>query len=128
MKVFVIGAGNVGSGQVRSAVKAGHQVSVLANDSNQLTELVAQTGATLVTTLAEGVKGADMVYLAVPASAVPKIAAELKPIIGNAVVIDGTNPLNATFSDLEYKGESGAADLQNLLPGVRKSRWRSWHF
>ena len=46
------------------------------------------------------------------------VAAELKPIIGNAVLIDGTNPLNSTYSDLEYEGESGAADLQALLPGV----------
>ena len=118
MKVFVIGAGNVGGGQVRSAVKAGHQVSVLANSSDQLAELVSQTGATLVTSLAEGAKGADLIYLAVPATAVAAIAAELRSVIGNAILVDGTNPLNATFSDLEYKGQSGAADLQDLLPEV----------
>jgi predicted dinucleotide-binding enzyme len=118
MKVFVIGAGNVGGGQVRSAVKAGHQVTVLANVSDQLAELVAETGATLATSIADGAKGADLVYLAIPSSAVAAVAAELKPVIGSAIVVDGTNPLNATFSDLEYKGESGAADLQALLPGV----------
>ena len=118
MKVFVIGAGNVGGGQVRSAVKAGHQVSVLASASNQLAELVAETGATLATSIADGAQGADLIYLAIPANAVAAVAAELKSGVGSAVVVDGTNPLNATFSDLEYKGESAAADLQALLPGV----------
>ena len=119
MKIFVIGAGNVGGGQIRLAIKAGHQVSVFAEPSEQLVELIAETGATHVNSIAEGAKGVDLVYLAIPASAVATVAAELKPVIGNAVLIDGTNPLNATFSDLEYKGESGAADLQALLPEVK---------
>lgn len=118
MKVFIIGAGNIGGAQVRSAVKAGHQVSVFAQGVQKLTELVAETGASSVSSVAEGTKGVDLVYLAIPASAVPAVAAELKPVIGSAVLIDGTNPLNATYSDLEYQGESGAADLQALLPDV----------
>ncbi len=118
MKVFVIGAGNVGGGQVRSAVKAGHQVSVFATSDEKLSELVAHTAAVRVSSIAEGAKGADLVVLAVPANSLVAIAAELKPVIGSAVLVDSTNVLNATFSDLEYKRESGAADLQDLLPDV----------
>ncbi|HEY3292882.1 MAG TPA: NAD(P)-binding domain-containing protein [Candidatus Nanopelagicaceae bacterium] len=118
MKIFVIGAGNVGGSQVRAAVKAGHQVSVYAETSERLSALVAETGATHARSIAEGALNADLVYLAVPGTAVAAVAAELKPVIGSAVVIDGTNPLNANYTDLEYKGESGAADLQTALPEV----------
>lgn len=118
MKIFVIGSGNVGGAQVRAAVKAGHQVSVYAESSEQLVELVAETGATHANSIAEGAKGVDLVYLAVPGSVVSTVATQLKPVVGKAVVIDGTNPLNASFSDLEYKGQSGAADLQEALPEV----------
>lgn len=118
MKIFVIGAGNVGGGQVRSAIKAGHQVTVFADGSQKLAEFVAETGATSASSVAEGAKDVDLVYLAIPAGAVSAVAAELKPVLGSAVLIDGTNPLNATYSDLEYQGESGAADLQALLPDV----------
>ena len=118
MKIFVIGAGNVGGGQVRSALKAGHRVSVFATPSESLEKLNAETGATRAVSVAAGAVGVDLVYLAIPANAVAAIATELKPVIGSAVVVDGTNPLNATYSDLEYQGQSGAADLQAALPGV----------
>jgi predicted dinucleotide-binding enzyme len=118
MKVFIIGAGNVGGGQVRSAIKAGHNVTVFDQPTEQFEALLTETGATKAASIAEGAKGADLVYLAVPAAVVASVAAELAPVIGNAVLVDGTNPLNATFSDLEYKGESAAADLQALLPNV----------
>lgn len=118
MKVFVIGAGNVGGGQVRSATKAGHEVSVYAESTERLGELVAETGAVRAKSIAEGAQNADLVYLAVPGTALASVVAQLKPVIGSAVVIDGTNPLNETFSDLNYKGESGAADLQAALPEV----------
>ena len=43
MNIFVIGAGNVGGGQVRSAVKAGHKVTVFAETSEKLTALTSET-------------------------------------------------------------------------------------
>ena len=118
MKIFVIGAGNVGGGQVRSAVKAGHDVTVFDQPTEQFEALLTETGAKKAASIAEGAKGVDLVYLAVPASVVASVAAELAPVIGSAVLVDGTNPLNSTFSDLEYKGESAAADLQAQLPNV----------
>ena len=62
---------------------------------------------TLVPTLPES---ADVVVLAVPHSAVDGIVRELGEALTGKVVVDATNPLNDTYSDLTT---SGVADLEH---------------
>lgn len=118
MKVFIIGSGNVGTAMATAAVAAKNDVSIYSTSPEKTAAAAEKSGAKVVGSFADGVKNADLVYLAVPGSAVASLAAELKPIISGKVVVDGTNPLNETYTDLAYKGESGAADLQVLLPGI----------
>ena len=59
-----------------------------------------------------------MVVLAVPHGAVADIAWELSDILTDKIVVDATNPLNATYTDLTTSGVSAGESLQEQLPGV----------
>jgi predicted dinucleotide-binding enzyme len=118
MRIAIIGAGNVGGALSAASVKAGHTVQIAAAHPEKATEVAAATGAVAAASNVAAVAGADLVVLAVPAGAVPTVAAELAGVLGGTPVVDSTNPLNATFSDLDIAGVSSAHDLQDLLPGV----------
>ena len=62
--------------------------------------------------------GADVVVLAVPHGAVAGIIAELGKALNGATVVDATNPLNDTYTDLVTSGTSAAENLQQQLPGA----------
>jgi predicted dinucleotide-binding enzyme len=117
MKIAVLGAGNVGSGLARAAVAAGHTVSITASTPDKAAAAAGDTGAQAAAGNASAVAGADLVVLAVPHGAVAGIAAEIRDEIVGVPVVDATNPLNDTYSDLVIEGDSAAADLQALIPG-----------
>jgi predicted dinucleotide-binding enzyme len=116
VKVFIIGSGNVGSAIAKASVAARHEVTIFSLTMAKLADTAATSGAHIVNSIGDGAKDADLVFLAIPASAVADVVTELKPVIGKATVVDATNPLNETYTDLAYKGQSAAADLQALLP------------
>ena len=115
MRVAIIGVGNVGKALGSAAVAAGHSVVLTASDPAHAVAAAQAVGATAAASNAEAVRGADLVVLAVPGGAVRAVAAEIADAVGSGVVVDSTNPLNATYSDLDIQGVSGAADLQALL-------------
>jgi len=117
MKIAVLGAGNVGAGLGRAAAAAGHTVVITASTPEKAAAVAADTGATAAAWNADAVAGVDLVVLAVPHTAVAAVAAELAGAASGIPVVDATNPLNATYSDLVIEGDSAAADLQALIPG-----------
>jgi predicted dinucleotide-binding enzyme len=117
MKIAVLGSGNVGSGLARAAVAAGHTVTLSASTPEKAEAAAADTGAVAASSNLAAVAGADLVVLAVPHSAVAGIAAEIGEQIVGTPIVDATNPLNDTYSDLVIEGDSAAADLQALVPG-----------
>jgi predicted dinucleotide-binding enzyme len=118
MRIAVIGSGNVGGGFARAAVRAGHEVVVTAAHPDKARTLADEVGAQAAGSNAEAVQGAQVVLLAVPGSAAPGVAAEVAPAASGAVLIDATNPLNATFSDLAIEGTSGAEAVQRAAGDV----------
>jgi predicted dinucleotide-binding enzyme len=76
------------------------------------------TGATAAASNLDAVRGADVVVLAVPHGAVEGIVAELGDALNGVVVVDATNPLNDTFTDLVTVGTSAAEQLQARVPGA----------
>jgi 8-hydroxy-5-deazaflavin:NADPH oxidoreductase len=118
MKIAVIGAGNVGGGLARAAVAAGHTVTVSASSPGKADEVAGATGALSAESNQQAVAGADLVLLAVPHSAVAAVAAEIRDAVSGVTVVDATNPLNETYSDLVIEGDSAAGDLQALIPGA----------
>jgi 8-hydroxy-5-deazaflavin:NADPH oxidoreductase len=118
MRIAIIGAGNVGGGFARAAVAAGHEVVLSATHAEKAEAVAAQSGARAAASNAAAVEGAQMVVLAVPGTAAPAVVAELAPALQNAVVVDATNPLNASFSGLDVTGVSGAEDVQQAAGSV----------
>jgi len=118
MRIAIIGAGNVGGGLARAAVAAGHDVVLSAAQPESARATAEATGARAADSNTAAVEGAQVVVLAVPGSAAPAVAAELAPALQGAVVVDATNPLNETYSDLAIAGTSGAEAVQQALGGV----------
>jgi len=119
MRIAILGVGNVGGGLAAAAVKAGHDVVVSAASPNTARTAATAAGASAAASNAEAASTADLVVLAVPHAAVSTIVAELDDdALRGRVVVDSTNPLNATFSDLTTSGTSAAEDLQQQLPNT----------
>ena len=116
MRIAIIGVGNVGSALAAASTVAGHDVTVSAASSDHAQEVAASTGAQAATTNRDAVQGADAVVLAVPAGAVAGIVAELGDALAGTVVLDATNPLNDSYSDLTTSGVSAAELLQQQAP------------
>ena len=108
MRIAIIGAGNVGSGLAAATTKAGHGVLISASTPSSAQETAGTTGATAAGSNAEAVASADVVVLAVPHGAVTGIVADLGDALTGKVVIDATNPLNDTYSDLTTSGVSAS--------------------
>ena len=118
MRIAIIGAGNVGGGLAGAATTAGHVVVISANDPASAQETATRTGATAATSNIEAVQGADVVVLAIPGGAVAGVAAELTAALAGKVVVDASNPLNDSYTDLTTSGTSAAELLQQQLPGA----------
>lgn len=116
MKVSIIGAGNVGTALAGSLARAGHTVTITASTPEHAATAAASTGATAVASNAAAIAGADVVILAVPATALAEIAEDSGSSLDGKVVVDVANrptpdPAGAT--------DAIAEELQILLPKAR---------
>ena len=116
MRIAVIGAGNVGGGL--AAAKAHHNVVVSAADPSSAAKTAETAGATAAASNAEAVQGADAVVLAVPHGAVAQVVADLGGALDGRTVVDATNPLNDSYTDLTTSGTSATEALQQQVPGA----------
>jgi NADPH-dependent F420 reductase len=117
MRIAIIGAGNVGRGLAGAATAAGHEVTVAAAHAENAVKVAEQVGAAAAATVEDAAQGADVVVLAVPAGVAAEVLAQVKG--SGAVVVDATNPVNDTFSDLTTAGTSHAEQLAASVPGVK---------
>lgn len=118
MRIAVLGAGNAGGALSKAGVAAGHQVVVSAAHPKHAQQVASTAGGLAASSNAEAVDRADVVILAVPHTAVAGIADELSDALTGKVVVDSTNPVNDTYSDLVTTGVSAAEELQRRLPGA----------
>ncbi|MEV5764796.1 NADPH-dependent F420 reductase [Micromonospora sp. NPDC052213] len=118
MRIAILGAGNVGGAVATAAVRAGHDVVVAATSAEHAQKAAGSAGASAAASNAEAVQGADLVLLAVPHAAVAGIATELGEALTGKVLVDVTNPLNDTYSDLVTGGVSAAEQLQAQVTGA----------
>lgn len=118
MKVAIIGSGNVGKALGTSLTRAGHEVTLTANDPQHATEAAAQIGASSNGSNVDAMRDADFVILAAPYAVVrDQVAPEILDAARGHVVIDATNPLTADYSGLATGDTSAAEQFQQLLPG-----------
>jgi 8-hydroxy-5-deazaflavin:NADPH oxidoreductase len=120
MRIGIIGAGNVGGGLATAATAAGHEVAVAAAHQAHAAKVAEQAGAAVAADPAEAVQGADLVMLAVPAAAAAGVLGRLGDAAApGTAVVDVTNPLNDTFSDLTTSGISHAEQLAAAAPQLK---------
>jgi 8-hydroxy-5-deazaflavin:NADPH oxidoreductase len=114
MKIGVIGAGAVGGTLARLLVKLGHQVSI-ANSRGpaSLTALATEIGASPVS-VAEAVKAAEVVIVAIPTKAVADLPQALFANVPASVVVVDTGNYHPELRD----GRIDAIDC-----GMLDSEW-----
>ncbi|MFL5725281.1 MAG: NADPH-dependent F420 reductase [Chloroflexota bacterium] len=116
MKVAIIGTGNVGRALTSSFTRAGHDVTLAAAHPEHAEEAARELGATAAESSADAVANADLVVLAVPATALNSVANEIGDDLAGKVVIDVSN---RPTPDPAGAGTSIAEELQDRLPDSR---------
>jgi NADPH-dependent F420 reductase len=110
MKIAIIGTGNVGSALGGSFARAGHDVTIAAQDTEKTGAVAAAIGARAEANPAMAASHADVIVLAVPYTATGAVLDELGEATRGKVVIDVTNPLKADYSGLATDGGPSAAE------------------
>ena len=126
MNTTIIGAGNMARGIGTRLAAGGHSVTLVsrdpkaAADTQTVIQGAAQKGATVQVSAWGSPVNGDVVYLAVPYSAVADIARQYKAQLAGKIVVDLTNPLNSTYDGLATPADSSAAEeIARALPGSR---------
>lgn len=114
MKVAIIGNGNIGRALGGALVASGHEVTLTARDESKTQRIAAELGARSVATSRVAAAEAEVIVLAVPYAALSAVAAEIKDVIGDKVVIDVSNPMGQLSASA-----SAAEKLAALLPTAR---------
>jgi predicted dinucleotide-binding enzyme len=117
MKLTVLGFGNVGAQIGRLWLAKGHAVTAGLRSGSKRTERAQELGVA-VAEPAAAVRGADVIALAVPWSAVESTLASLGPMDGR-IVLDATNPLRADLSVIVPEAGSGAEQISQWAEGSR---------
>ncbi|HEU4918909.1 MAG TPA: NADPH-dependent F420 reductase [Candidatus Limnocylindrales bacterium] len=116
MNIAIIGAGNVGQALASSFKRAGHEVTISAAHPESATEVASKLGTKAAGSNTEAVSTADLVVLAVPATALESVAREIGPNLAGKVVVDVTN---RPTPDPAGSPTSVAEELQERLPEAR---------
>ncbi|MFL5776241.1 MAG: NADPH-dependent F420 reductase, partial [Chloroflexota bacterium] len=96
--------------------RAGHDVTLAAAHPEHAEEAARELGATAAESSADAVANADLVVLAVPATALNSVANEIGDDLAGKVVIDVSN---RPTPDPAGAGTSIAEELQDRLPDSR---------
>ena len=121
MKVTIIGSGNMANGIGTRMVAGGNSVTVLARDETEATKLAtdlnkSKPGAVQGKSLEPGAIEDEVVILALPYNAVSEVLNRVGSALAGRIVVDITNPMNATYDGLVTPhGSSAAEEIQKQL-------------
>lgn len=116
MQIAIIGAGNVGKALATTLTRAGHEVTISAAHPDHAQAAASETGATAAPSNAAAAKTAQVVVLAVPATAMEGIASELGSQLDGKVLIDVANRPTPSPSG---EATSIAEELQAKVPNAK---------
>ncbi len=126
LKIATIGAGHIGGTLGSLWVKAGHKVMLSSRHPEELKDLVAGLGPMASAgTPAEAVAFADVVFLAVPYSAMKQIGQDYgKELAAKVLVLDASNPIVARDGEIATWAREKGAGLATaeLIPGAHLVR------
>lgn len=127
MNFTIIGAGNMGRGIATRLLSGGNSVVIIDRDSAEAEKLAAelrpaaQGNAAASAAAAGSPLTGDAVILAVYYPSVPAILEQYGSQFAGKILVDITNPLNATFDDLATPpGSSAAEEIAKLAPAGAK--------
>lgn len=121
-KIAVIGTGNMGKGIAQCLAKAGHQVCLGSRNRRTGQEVASQIGQSGITGVsnAEAAERANIVFLAIPYQENNTTIRELRSALRGKIVVDISNPLNATYDGLTTNPDYSAAEsVAEHLPESR---------
>jgi len=111
MDIGIVGSGNIGSTLARKLTLLGHRVAVAnSRGPESLTALAAETGATAATA-EQAARARDVVIIAVPEKAVPRLPRDILAA-SSAVVVDTGN---------YYPSRDGR--IAEIEDGLAESEW-----
>src|SRR5579871_4620241 len=125
MEVTIVVAGNMARGIASRLVEGGHAVALVDRDWQKANGLAADLGRARTGAIVEAVSldralSNPVVVLALPFAAARDFASTNAAKLAGKIVVDITNPLNATFDGLvTAPGKSAAEEIANLLPKSR---------
>jgi predicted dinucleotide-binding enzyme len=125
LKIGIIGAGLIGGSVGVLWAKAGHEVFFSSRHPEELGDLLKEAGPSAkVGTPAEAALFGDVVFVAVPYHAMPKVGKDLLPLLKDKIVIDCGNPYPSRDGEMAVealKKGTGIASAE-FFPGVRLVR------
>ncbi len=123
MNVTIVGTGNMGRGIGTRLVNGGHSVTLMDRDPEKAKALAGELGpqakkGAKVQAAALGAPIKDeIVFLAIPYGATGQVIERLGEQLEGKIIVDITNPLNATYSGLATApGTSAAEEIAKKLP------------
>lgn len=126
--IAIIGAtGNMGSGLAKTLSRGNNRLLLFAKHGDKVQALVEEIKSNNASADVEALAcptdaswEADVIILAVPYAAEKEIAARIREVANQKIVISIANPLSETYSGLvTAPGTSAAEELQTLLPNSK---------
>lgn len=124
-KIGIVGSGRIGGTIGELWAKAGHKVFFSSRHPEELKPLVDRSGPNAQAgTVAQAVAFGDVIFLAVPYSALPSIGRDNAAALRGKVVLNASNPITGRDGDVAKAAQEkgvGEADIEHL-PGTRLVR------
>ena len=121
MNILIIGTGNMGRGIATRALAGKNVVTLYDEDGAKAQALATELGAAVAGDTRDAIAASDIVVIATPYAASLDVARRLGTALAGKVVVDISNPLNDTYSDLvTAPGTSAAEEIRKILPGSVK--------
>jgi NADPH-dependent F420 reductase len=120
-KIAVIGAGNVGGNLGVTLSKSGFPVQFGVREGTDSKALLARSNGATATDSASAVASADVVFIAVPATAALDVVRSLAKSLEGKIVVDCNNPLTWKDGPVWAPPAEGslAAAIAKAAPGAR---------
>jgi len=121
LRIGIIGSGNIGGAIGKLWAKAGHEILFSSRNPDELADLVQETGPkTRAGFPQEAAEFGEVIFLAVPYSAVPQIGKDFGHLMQGKVVMDCSNPSPRRDGDMaEAAREKGSGvATQEYIPGT----------
>ncbi|HEY0217467.1 MAG TPA: NAD(P)-binding domain-containing protein [Cellulomonas sp.] len=107
--ISFIGAGNMARTLGARAVAAGHAVEIIGRDGSKATDLARILGGGTTTAGWGAVPAGDIVIVALLHDAVVPAVVQLGDALAGKVIVEISNPFNATFDGLAHSTQTSVA-------------------